>query len=281
MLDFGGSLSSREESMHEKERHRIILSAIQEKPVVTVQEMVELTDSSEATIRRDIATLHVQKKLRRVRGGAESINPPQFVGLAGRPFSVNETINIAEKRAIAAKAVELCQDGDPIIINGGTTTFQMVHPLAAKRCQVFTNSFPIAEHLLKHSKNTIMLSGGVIYREQNIILSPFDNDVTRNFYARRMFMGAQGLGHLGLMEADPLLIQAEQKLIDQADELVVLVDSSKFKKRSSLILCPLERITTVITDNGIRDEDRQMLETAGVGLIVADKAAREQSSSVA
>ena len=108
----------------------------------------------------------------------------------------------------------------------------MVHPLASRRCQVFTNSFPIAEHLLKHSKNTIMLSGGVIYREQNIILSPFENDVTRNFYAKRMFMGAQGLGHLGLMEADPLLIQAEQKLIDQADELVVLADSSKFKKRS-------------------------------------------------
>jgi DeoR family ulaG and ulaABCDEF operon transcriptional repressor len=216
-----------------------------------------------------------------VRGGAESINPPQFVGLAGRPFSVNETINIGQKRAIALKAAELCQDGDPIIINGGTTTFQMVHPLATKRCQVFTNSFPIAEHLLKHSKNTIMLSGGAIYREQNIILSPFDNDVTRNFYARRMFMGAQGLGHLGLMEADPLLIQAEQKLIDQADELVVLVDSSKFKKRSSLILCPLDRITTVITDNGIRDEDRQMLEDAGVGLIIADRAASEQSSSVA
>ncbi|TCD15270.1 DeoR/GlpR family DNA-binding transcription regulator [Oricola cellulosilytica] len=267
--------------MHEKERHRIILSAVQEKPVATVQEMVELTDSSEATIRRDIATLHVQKKLRRVRGGAESVNPPQFFGLAGRPFSVNETINIAQKRAIALKAVELCCDGDAVIINGGTTTFQMVHPLATKRCQVFTNSFPIAEHLLKHSKNTIMLSGGAIYREQNIILSPFDNDVTRNFYAKRMFMGAQGLGHLGLMEADPLLIQAEQKLIDQADELVVLVDSSKFKKRSSLILCPLERITTVITDNGIRDEDRQMLETAGVGLIVADRAASEQSSSAA
>lgn len=267
--------------MHETERHRIILSAIQARPVVTVQEMVELTDSSEATIRRDIATLHVQKKLRRVRGGAESINPPQFVGLAGRPFSVNESINIAQKRAIAAKAVELCDDGDAIIINGGTTTFQMVHPLATKRLQVFTNSFPIAEHLLKHSKNTIMLSGGAIYREQNIILSPFDNDVTRNFCAKRMFMGAQGLGHLGLMEADPLLIQAEQKLIDQADELVVLVDSSKFKRRSSLILCRLERITTVITDSEIRDDDRRMLEDAGVGLVVVERPAKAQSSSAA
>ena len=265
--------------MHEKERHRIILSAVQDRPVVTVQELVALTDSSEATIRRDIATLHVQKKLRRVRGGAESIHPPQFVGLAGRPFSVNETINIAQKRAIAQKAVELCEDGDAIIINGGTTTFQMVHPLATKRMQVFTNSFPIAEHLLKNSKNTIMLSGGAIYREQNIILSPFDNDVTRNFYAKRMFMGAQGLGPLGLMEADPLLIQAEQKLIGQADELVVLVDSSKFSARSSLILCPLERISTVVTDEGIPDNAANMLEQADVKLIVAQSNAAQTKAT--
>ena len=256
--------------MHEKERHRIILSAVQEKPVVTVPELVDLTDSSEATIRRDIAALHVQKKLRRVRGGAEALHPPQFVGLAGRPFRVNETLNTRQKQAIAKEAVALCEDGDPIIINGGTTTFQMVHFLANRRMQVFTNSFNIAEHLLKHSKNTIMLSGGTIYREQNIILSPFDNDVTRNFYARRMFMGAQGLGPLGLMEADPLLIQAEQKLIDQADELVVLADSTKFKKRSSLILCGLKRITTIITDSGIEDGEAAMLEEAGVNLIVAD-----------
>jgi DeoR/GlpR family transcriptional regulator of sugar metabolism len=262
--------------MHEKERHRIILSAIQDRPVATVVNLCALTGASEATIRRDIATLDRQQRLRRVRGGAESIHPPQFVGLAGRPFSVNETINIAQKQAIARAAVELCEDGEPIIINGGTTTFQMVHPLASRRLQVFTNSFPIADHLLNNSRNTIMLSGGTIYREQNIILSPFDNDVTRNFYARRMFMGAQGLGPLGLMEADPLLIQAEQKLIGQADELVVLVDSSKFENRSSMVLCPLTRIDTVITDDRITDRAAAMLENADVTLIVAQSGQAQQ-----
>ncbi len=235
---------------------------------MTVVDLCSLTGASGATVRRDIATLHMQKKLRRVRGGAEAMTPQTFTGLAGRPFALNETINIAAKQAIARAAVDLCDDGEPIIINGGTTTFQMVHPLASKRMQVFTNSFPIAEHLLKHSRNTIMLSGGAIYREQNIILSPFDNDVTRNFYARRMFMGAQGLGPLGLMEADPLLIQAEQKLIGQADELIVLVDSSKFANRSSLLLCPLNRIDTVITDDRVTDRDAAMLEAADVTLIV-------------
>ncbi|MCI5111373.1 MAG: DeoR/GlpR family DNA-binding transcription regulator [Marivita sp.] len=262
--------------MHESERHRVILSTVQDRAVVTVVDLCNLTGASEATIRRDIATLHMQKKVRRVRGGVESLTPPQFVGLAGRTFAVNESLRIKEKQAIARAAVDLCEDGEPITINGGTTTFQMVHPLANRRCQVFTNSFPIAEHLLKHSKNTVMVSGGAIYREQNIILSPFENDVTRNFYARRMFMGAQGIGPLGLMEADPLLIRAEEKLMGQADELVVLVDSSKFEQRSSLVLCGLDRISTLITDEGISDKAAAMLDAADVKLIVAQSGGAQE-----
>lgn len=269
--------------MHETERHRVILAAVQSRPMATVSDLVELTGTSEATIRRDIAALHVQGRLRRLRGGAEAVNPPSQSGLIGRPFSVNETINAPLKRAIAKAAVGLCVDGEPIIINGGTTTYQMVYHLAHRRLQVFTNSFPIAEHLLHHSKNTVTVPGGTIYREQNIILSPFDNDVSRNFYARKMFMGAQGVGPHGIMEADPLLIQAEQKLISQADELIILVDSSKFRARSSLILCPLERVHIVITDRGIRDEERQMLEAAGARVIIVEAGAiqNEDSASVA
>lgn len=268
--------------MHELERHRIILSAIQEKPVVTVQDIAELTDASEATIRRDIAALHVQGKLRRVRGGAEAIHPPHLGNLAARPFRVSESVNIDKKRAIARKAVELCAEGDSIIINGGTTTFQMVHFMSARRLQVMTNSFAIAEHLIKHSKSTVSVPGGAIYREQSLILSPFENDAIRNFYARRIFLGAQGIGRLGVMESDALVIQSEQKLVHQAEEMIVMVDSSKFQRRSSLILCPLERVSTIITDDGIPDEAAKMIADAGVTLIVANAAAgREDTTSVA
>jgi DeoR family ulaG and ulaABCDEF operon transcriptional repressor len=248
------------------------LNAVLERPVATVAELVDMTGTSEATIRRDISALHLQGRLRRVRGGAEALHPPQFVGLAGRPFKVAESVNIENKRAIAEAAAELCEDGDSIIINGGTTTFQMVHFLAQKRLQVLTNSFPIAEHLIKHTRNTVMVPGGAIYRELGVILSPFDNDVTRNFSARRMFMGAQGVGRLGIMERDPLLIQAEQKLIDQAEELIVLVDSSKFAQRSSLILCRLDRVDTVITDDAVSEDAAAMLGEAGVKLVVAEAA---------
>jgi DeoR family ulaG and ulaABCDEF operon transcriptional repressor len=199
----------------------------------------------------------------------------------GRPFSVNETLNIAQKRSIARAAAELCFDGEPIIINGGTTTYQMVHYLTGRRMSVFTNSFAIAEFLIHNSRNSVVIPGGTVYREQNVILSPFGGVVASHFYAKRMFIGCQGIGALGLMEADPMIVQSEIALIGQAEELIVLADSSKFSARSSLILCGLDRITAVISDSGIRDEDRQMLETAGVRLIIAEASASGDRLAIA
>jgi DeoR family ulaG and ulaABCDEF operon transcriptional repressor len=267
--------------MHERERHDVILAAVQDSPVATVQRLVELTQSSEAIIRRDIAALHLQQKVRRVRGGAVAVSPPPFHVMAGRSFADRMTVNVAQKRAIARRAVALCADNEPIIINGGTTTFQMVPFLRDRHLQIFTNSFPIAEILLKQSQNTVMMPGGTIHREINVILSPFQNDVSRNFSARRMFLGSQGVSHLGLMETDPLLIQAEQKLLGQADELVVLVDSSKFSVRSSLIVCGLDQVTTLITDSGIGDEPRTMLLDAGIRLITVEATAADAAPRAA
>lgn len=266
--------------MHESERHLLILSVLQEKPMATVRELVDLTHSSEATIRRDISALDRQKKLRRLRGGAETINPPSIAGLAGRPFAFNKSVNVNKKRAIAKAAVDMCQDGEAIIINGGTTTFQMVHYLTSRYLQVLTNSFPIAEHLLHQTQNTVIVPGGTIYREQNIILSSFENDGSRHFHANKIFMGAQGVGPMGIMEVDGLVVQAEEKLMGQADELVLLVDSSKFEKRSSLVLCPLERASIIITDDEISDNARQMIEDLRIHLITVRVPADESSSTV-
>lgn len=253
--------------MHERDRHRLILSAAQDRAVVTVADLAELTGASEATVRRDINALDAEGKLRRIRGGAEALAPRQFPGLAGRPFAMNTALRQPEKAAIARAAVEMCEDGEPIIVNGGTTTFEMVHPLATRQLTVMTNSLPMAQHLMANSRNQVMLPGGVLYREQSIVLSSFQEDVTQHFWGRRMFMGCHGLSPIGVMEADPLIVRAEEKLMSRADELVVLADSSKFAQRSSLVLCGLERIHTIITDDRIGDRDAAMIEGADVHLV--------------
>ncbi|MEX0584644.1 MAG: DeoR/GlpR family DNA-binding transcription regulator [Natronospirillum sp.] len=265
--------------MHEIERHRILLAEVDEKPIVTLGYLVDLLGVSEATIRRDINYLHKQGKLKKVRGGAEAIHPPTRTSLIGRPYSVNQGINAKAKREIARAAVDLCEDGSSIIINGGTTTFFMAEHLRSRKLHILTNSFVMAEHLLKHSKNIVTLPGGTVYQEQNIILSPFPNDVSSQFYASLLFIGAQGVSPQGVLEADPQIVQAEMKLINQAEKRVLLVDSSKFQNRTNLILCPLSRIEYVITDDEIDAKSKKMIEDAGCQLIIVEtQAARPDAN---
>jgi DeoR family ulaG and ulaABCDEF operon transcriptional repressor len=264
--------------MHERERWQIILRALARQPVATVKDLAALTGASEATLRRDIAKLADQGLLLKVHGGAQALRDNTAPSLATRHFETSRPLNLSKKRAIAAAAAELCVDGDSIIINGGTTTYEMVEFLRDRRMQVLTNSFPIAEALIRFSRNRIILPAGEVYREQSVIVSPYEDDTLRHHYASRMFMGAQGLVPLGLMEGDPLLIRAEQKLVDRAERLIVLVDSTKFRNRGGLILCPLQRIDTVITDSEAPPEALEMLEAAGVKTIVVDPDALESAA---
>lgn len=249
-------------------RRKRLLKLLAEHQTATVQQLVEWLNASPATVRRDISWLAARNLLTRTRGGAENLLPKkrQFA-LTSETFQNNIQCFAARKRAIARHAAGMCTDGETIIINGGTTTFMMAEFLADKQLKILTNSFLMAERLLSSSDNEIIVPGGKVYREQNVILSPFDNDITQHHYASKMFMSVYGLSLLGLMEADPLLIQAEKRLISQAEELVVLVDSSKFAKKAGLILCGLDRVSTVITDTNASDGAVQLLEQYGVNVI--------------
>lgn len=256
--------------MNRQKRHHQILEALAANSVLSVEELVQRTGSSPATIRRDLNQLAASRKLRKVRGGAEALSDAGSPALTGSSFRGNAPVRVAQKRAIARRAVTLCGDEEPVIINGGTTTFRMAEFMAGRRTQVLTNSFAMADHLLRYTSVGVTLPGGEVYREQNIILSPYENDTTiDHFYAAKVFTGAYSIRPHGLIETDPLLIKAEQKLLRQAEELIVLVDSSKFEPRGSLILCPLDRISTVITDSGVSEAAVDMLEEAGITVLVA------------
>jgi DeoR family ulaG and ulaABCDEF operon transcriptional repressor len=252
-------------------RRKGLLKLLADHQALSVERLVELLNASPATVRRDIAWLAERNMLTRTRGGAELLpQKKRPFALSGDSFQNNVENFAAQKRAIARHAGSLCNDGETIIINGGTTTYMMCEFLVEKRLNILTNSFLMAERLLTSSENEIIVPGGKVYREQNVILSPFDNDITQHHYAGKMFMGVFGLSMLGLMEADPLLIQAEKRLISQAEKLFVLADSSKFARKAGLILCGLNRVSCVITDTGASDASVQMLEHAGVKVVCVE-----------
>jgi DeoR family transcriptional regulator, ulaG and ulaABCDEF operon transcriptional repressor len=259
--------------MHATERDRIILNLLDEQRFVSFQELSHLLDASPATLRRDLERLQLDRKLVRVRGGAQPHIDARDNGLRlqGIPFHENIHRNRAAKEAIGRAAAELCQQGDAVIIDGGSTTLQMCQGLEPLGLQVLTNSLHIVSALLQQPNTRVSIPGGVVFREQNIVLDPFDDTSARSFHASRMFVGAAAVSRHGLMQSDIVLVQAERKLLALTEELVALVDSSKFQGSAGYRLCDLSRVNTLITDSDISDAAAKMLVDSGVRLIVAER----------
>lgn len=134
---------------------------------------------------------------------------------------------------------------------------------------VLTNSLPNMEFLLTNTNNTITMPGGLVYREQNILLSPYEDLITKSFSAQYCFFSALSAGPGGPMEADELIINSVTRFLGQALSRILLLDSSKFNHKGSLIVCPWERIDMVITDSDIDEEKKNWIETLGVKLAIA------------
>jgi len=258
--------------MLEKQRQQLIIDYLEEAKFASVPVLRDQLNSSEATIRRDLNKLAAARKIKKIRGGAEVIESAitPATKLAGKSFWVDKEKNVDTKRMIAKRAVELCTDGESVIINGGSSTFMMAEFLQDRRMNILTNSFVLAHELLENSHNKITLPGGEVYRKQSIILSSFENDTTQNYEGSKMFMGCPGISEIGVMETDPLLILAEQKLRKRAKNLIVLADSTKIGVKGNLIFSPLSDVDMVITDSNADRAILKHFESQGIEVIVVD-----------
>jgi len=262
--------------MHAAERERMILELLQQRGFVAFQELDGQIEASPATLRRDLEKLESAGQIVRVRGGARiaaetpTTERDEVRQLGGVPFHQNVQRHLDAKKAIGRVAASLCRAGESVIIDGGSTTLQMCPHLESLGLQVLSNSLHIINALLPQSGTRITIPAGTLFREQNIVLSPFDDDGMSRYRASRLFMGAASIGRHGVMQTDVILAQAERRLLERADQLVVLVDSSKFEAPAGHVVCELKEVDVVVTDAAIPDADRRLLERAGVKVLIAN-----------
>jgi len=259
--------------MHAAEREQAILDLFKDRDFVSFSELDRRLEASQATLRRDLGRLEADGRIVRVRGGARLAQPAARSDdpshLQGVPFHENISLRRAEKEAIGKAAAALCTPGESIIIDGGSTTLQMCPYLAPLGLQVLTNSLHIVSALLPQPNTRISLPAGSVFREQNIVLSPFEDDGAVRYRASKMFLGAASIGRHGLMQTDVILVQAERRLLARADKTFVLVDSSKFDAPAGHAVCDLDEIDVVITDPGLKADDANILRKAGIEVIIA------------
>lgn len=218
------------------ERHRMILDHLKAFQVATVQELSELTSSSESTIRRDLVQLDQEGKLSRIHGGAESLRAKS------EETAFRDKVNryLSEKAAIGCYAAGLVQTGDCIFLDAGTTTAQMI-PHLKPDVIVVTNGLTLVEQCLNHGIKTYMIGGEVKERTRAIIGTSAIREL-ETYRFDKCFLGMNGVDPInGYTTPDPDEAAIKKSAIQLASATYVLADSSKWGKVSFSFVSPLDK----------------------------------------
>jgi len=253
-----------DDRVRELDRHREIEMVLLHQPFASVNDLVEHLGVSPATVRRDIDKLHDLGLAKKVYGGITA-NRHAAVAL---PFSDNRGIAVEAKRAIGRAAAGLVRDGSIIIVHGGSTCFHFGVEIADRNLRVFTHSMPLASYLAEYGSCQLTVGGGDLHREPGILSGTVQGGAP-SFYASQFFVGALGVDSRGILESHPLLVRFVQDFADVVNEVVLLVDSRKFSERPPNVALPLQRISRIVTDDGLSDAHARMLDDQGVAYTIA------------
>jgi DeoR family transcriptional regulator, aga operon transcriptional repressor len=248
-------------------RRQQIIKLVSQNGQVYVEELVRLFNVSGVTIRKDLDRLEQQNMLIRARGGA--IKFEHVVGMDQRLADKNK-INYAEKSKIGQSAARMVEASDTIIIDSGSTTAEMVRNLPEfEDLTIITNALNIANQLMAHPHVNTIIPGGYLRKNSQSLVGPLAEKSLRNFNVDKAFLGVDGFDtRKGIFTPNVEEARLNEIMIEVSREVILLADSSKFKKRSFAFICPINKIHKVITDDNIPPDDMKRLKDAGVQVII-------------
>ncbi len=230
------------------ERFEKIRDILKDRRAIRVDELSAELGVSPATIRRDLIELDQQGHIRKVHGGAVSLE-----GRLDEPrFDDKAEISSGEKRAIAERALQYVQTNDSIFLDGGSTVLALAHLLADHAgITVVTNSLRVAG-ALSGAGPRVLLVGGELRRLSQTFVGPLTQPLIEQLHFDKAFMGTMGLTlDEGLTTTDPAEAFTKQLVMQHAEQVFMLADSSKFDKVTFANAGRTEDIDTLITDEGI------------------------------
>ncbi len=246
------------------ERHQLILQMIKEKPIVKIQELVDLTEASESTIRRDLTLLEEGKFLKRVHGGAARLR-----GKLQEPSMTEKSAkNLQEKRQIAQYAASLIEEGDSIYLDAGSTIMEMIAYLPAKDIVVVTNGLMHLPHLLERNIETYVI-GGYAKPKTNAIIGRGALASLEQYRFDKCFLGVNGVHpHSGYTTPDQEEAMIKQKALSLARETFVLADDTKFSEIGFAKIADLHE-AVIITNTIDEDIEGQYLSKTSIKVVTS------------
>ncbi|ADC50129.1 DeoR family transcriptional regulator [Alkalihalophilus pseudofirmus OF4] len=239
------------------ERQETILSLLKEKETIKIQEIVEITGSSESTIRRDLKELEQSKKLKRIHGGATL-----FQKKLVEPTVAEKTVkNRQEKQMIAKKAADLIEEGDCLFLDAGTSTVEMIPFLKGKDIVVVTNGLNNIAELLEAEIETHVV-GGYVKKGTRAFVGRGAIQSLRGFRFDKAFIGTNGISLKdGCTTPDPEEAFIKEEAIKLAAESFVLADHTKFGEVSFSKFADVKEVI-ILTSAQIDSELRNQISQA-------------------
>jgi DeoR family transcriptional regulator, fructose operon transcriptional repressor len=248
-----------------EERRQKVLELVNEHGYIALGELAKTLNTSESTIRRDLDYWHQHGLIKRTHGGAKFREDVQ--GLPA--LEERASREIEEKRQIAKTAANRIQNGDSILLDGGTTTLELARLLVDRPLQIVTNSLPVANLFASSRETDLVMLGGYVYPRTGVALGPLTIRMLDDIHVHQTIMSVGGITAKGLFNSNLLLVESERAMMRAADEVVVVADHTKIGRQALTFLCELAEVDTLIVDAGIRPEQRTLIAQAEVRLIVA------------
>jgi DeoR family fructose operon transcriptional repressor len=253
--------------MKAAERQLRIRQMFESKDFLDLETLCRELEASESSVRRDLDVLEEQNVLKRVYGGAVPVQPQ---GIGGAfDFTVESERFSDEKSRIGRLTAGLIEDGQTVILDGGSTVAAVARELAAKSLHVVTNSLPIAEALEARRNIELTLTGGYLDPRIRVMLGPLCEQMLGLIRADVVIMGIGSVSDAGFSNNNTLVVGSEQKMIEIASKLIIVADHTKFGRSAMIPVAQLEAADTVVSDGELAPEYVDLLRSKGIEVLLA------------
>jgi DeoR/GlpR family transcriptional regulator of sugar metabolism len=252
-------------SMKQAQRILKVQDVFSKQEFVSIEELCARFKSSKSSVRRDLIELERKGILRRVHGGAISFQTRDEI----MDFSHLSVRCHEEKIRIGKAAAALIEDGQTVILSGGSTVVEAARCLSERPIQIVTNSIPVAQIFWDSKQAEVILTGGYLYPRLGVQLGPICEKMLHSVSADTLIMGIRGITAAGISDSNSLIVESLRAMIKAVRKVVIVADHTKFGRDALIHVAGLNEIHQIVSDKELPSDFQRILEGHNVACILA------------
>lgn len=245
------------------ERQARLLEILRQRKAAQLEDLARELSVSASTVRRDLEAMEQKGLVQRTHGGAIYRQPQREGGdpSISDPLAERMRQNVQQKQAIGRYAASLVEPNMTLLLDGGSTVVYAAQQITARPLQVVTNSLSIASLFADDEQVELLVIGGSLYGRTGVLVGPIATGCLADLHADLLLFSLAGVYENAAFNYNLAMVQVEQMMMRQAARSVLLMDSSKFGRKSLVRVCGLEELEHIVTDTGVDPTWRDRLDS--------------------